>query len=86
MAGRSLSVWRDSARGTLCLRVELPLDVAKTYIEGGNAEVGSAFSSTADRYQLVLHGDEAALHGGVGRADAPLETMRRLAATSVSSS
>jgi uncharacterized protein DUF222/HNH endonuclease len=114
---RSLSAWRNSARGTLCLRVELPLDVGElvmkaieralgqeeivdgvaerlpsglqsqqadalvaimtTYLEGGAVESGS--SSTADRYQVVLHVDEAALHGGPGRADAPLETVKRLA-------
>ena len=119
---RSLSAWRNAARGTLCLRVELPLDVGdlvmkaieralereeipdgvaerspsgfqsqqadalvaivKTYLEGGTAESGSGSSSTADRYQLVLHVDEAALHGGAGRADAPLETVKRLACDS----
>jgi hypothetical protein len=119
---RALSAWRNAARGTLCLRVELPLDVGelvmkaieralereeipdgvaercpsgfrsqqadalvaivKTYLEGGAAESGSASSSTADRYQLVLHVDEAALHGGAGRADAPLETVKRLACDS----
>ncbi len=116
---RSLSVWRNQAHGTLCFRVELPLDVgevvmkaieramereeipdgiaerspsafqsqqadalvavAKTYLDGGATEAGSASSATADRYQLVVHVDEAALHGGAGRADAPLETVKRLA-------
>lgn len=120
---RSLSAWRNSGRGTLCLRVELPLDlgelvmkaieralereeipdgvaertpplgfqcqqadafvaIVKTYLEGGVAESGSGSSSAADRYQLVLHVDEAALHGGAGRADAPIETVRRLACDS----
>jgi len=114
---RSLSAYRNAARGTLCLRVELPLEVGelvmqaidkaleqeqipdgvaerspsafqsqqadalvaivKTYLEGGAAESGS--SSTADRYQVVVHVDEAALRGGTGRADAPLETVKRLA-------
>ena len=116
---RALSAWRNASRGTLCLRVELPLDVGelvmkaidralereeipdgvaegspsgfqsqqadalvaivKTYLEGGATESGSGSSSTADRYQLVLHVDEAALHGRAGRADAPLETVKRLA-------
>ena len=116
---RALSAWRNAARGTLCLRVELPLDVGelvmkaieralereeipdgvaerspsgfqsqqadalvaivKTYLEGGCAESGSGSPSTADRYQLVLHVDEAALHRGAGRADAPLETVKRIA-------
>jgi hypothetical protein len=117
---RWLSAWRNTARNTLCLRVELPLDVGelvmqaieraladeeiadgvaerspaafhsqqadalvaivKTYLDGGTASTDS--SSTADRYQLVVHVDEAALHGGAGRADAPLETVRRLACDS----
>ena len=117
---RALSAWRNTARGTLCLRVELPLDLGElvmkaieramereeiadgvaerapsgfqsqqadalvaivtTYLEGGASESGS--SSTADRHQLVLHVDEAALRGGAGRADAPLETVKRLACDS----
>ena len=116
---RSLSAWRNAARGTLCLRVELPLEVgelvmraieraleheqvadgvaesspsgfqsqqadawvaiAKTYLDGGATDAGSSSASTADRYQVVVHVDEAALHGGIGRADAPLETVKRLA-------
>lgn len=117
---RWLSAWRNTARNTLCLRVELPLDVGelvmqaieraladeeiadgvaerspaafqsqqadalvaivRTYLDGGTA--GTDSSSTADRYQLVVHVDDAALHGGAGRADAPLETVRRLACDS----
>ena len=118
-AARSLSAWRNAARGTLCLRVEVPLDVgelvmhaieraleqeevsdgvaeaspsgfqsqqadalvaiAKSYLEGPAAQSGSGSTSTADHCQLVIHVDEAALHGGAGRADAPLETVKRLA-------
>jgi hypothetical protein len=113
---RWLSASRDSARGTLCIRVELPIEagelvmqaiarameqdevadaVAETsksgfygqqadalvaivrgYLDGESA-AGSA--STADRYQVVVHVDEAALRGGAGRADVPLETVKRLA-------
>jgi len=111
---RSLSVWRNSARGTLCIRAELPLEigelvmqalarvaeiepnagaseqsqasfqtqqadalvvVAKSYLEGGSQEA----TSTADHYQVVVHVDETALRGGVGRADMPIETVKRLA-------
>jgi len=115
---RWLSAYRNAARGTLCLRAELPLDVGelvmqaieraleredipdgvaerspsgfhsqqadalvaivKTYLEGGAAKSG-ADSCSADRYQVVVHVDEAALHGGAGRADAPLETVKRIA-------
>jgi hypothetical protein len=119
---RSLSAWRNSARGTVCLRVELPLElgelvmkalekavqqdpvgdliaegsrtsfqaqqadalvaIVRAYLEGGSAEAAAASASTADRYQVVVHVDEAALHGGAGRADAPLETVKRLACDS----
>ena len=118
-AARWLSAWRNTARGTLCLRVELPLDVGelvmhaierameqeeiadgiaerspsefqsqqadalvaivRTYVEGGGAKSGPDSSSTVDRCQLVVHVDEAALHGGAGRSDAPLETVKRFA-------
>jgi hypothetical protein len=117
---RSLSAWRNAARGTVCLRVELPLEVgeivmkaiekaleqnpvaeavgdaskatfqsqqadalvemARTYLDGDKSAARSA--SPADRYQVVVHVDEAALHGGIGRADAPLETVKRLACDS----
>jgi hypothetical protein len=50
--------------------------IVKTYLEGKS---GSDSSSTANRYQVVVHVDEAALHGGAGRSDAPLETVKRLA-------
>ncbi len=116
---RSLSAWRNTARGTMCLRVELPLEVgelvmqaieraleqeevpdgvaerspssfqsqqadalvamAKAYLQGGATDSTASSASTADRCQVVIHVDEAALHGGVGRADAPLETVKRLA-------
>jgi hypothetical protein len=32
----------------------------------------------ADHYQVVVHVDEQALRGGVGRSDLPIETVRRL--------
>jgi hypothetical protein len=115
---RSLSAWRNAANGTLCLRVELPLEVGelvmkalekaleqnpvadavgdaskatfqsqqadalveivRTYL-GGSTGPSESAGSTADRYQVVVHVDEAALHGGIGRADAPLEVVKRLA-------
>ncbi len=118
-AARSLSAWRNATRGTLCLRVELPVEVgelvmraidrameqeevpngvaerppsgflsqqadalveiARTYLDGGESKSGADSSSSADRYQLVVHVDEAALRGGRGRSDAPLETVKRLA-------
>ena len=48
--------------------------IAKTYLAGGETTVGS----TADRYQLVVHVDEKSLRGGIGRADLPVDTVKRL--------
>ena len=119
---RSLSAWRNTARGTLNLRMEVPLEVGelvmcaieralereevadgvteasptsfqaqqadalvaivRTYLDGGEAKPGADSGTTADRYQVVVHVDEAALHGGIGRADAPLETIKRIACDS----
>jgi hypothetical protein len=116
---RSLSAWRNTARGTLCLHAELPLDVGelvmkaiekaleqdtvaevvaetskasfqgrqadalvaivRSYLEGDVTDSIASSTSSADRYQVVVHVDETALHGGIGRADAPLETVKRLA-------
>jgi hypothetical protein len=116
---RSLSAWRNSERGTLCLRAELPLEIgelvmlaieralereevasgaaemspsgflaqqadalvamAKAYLGGAATASTAPSASTADHTQVVIHVDEAALRGGVGRADVPLETVRRLA-------
>jgi hypothetical protein len=53
--------------------------IAKTYLGRAATDAPEGSASTADRYQLVIHVDEAALHGGIGRADAPLETVKRLA-------
>ncbi len=33
--------------------------------------------SVADHYQVVMHVDEKSLRGGIGRADLPIETIRR---------
>ncbi len=48
--------------------------IAKRYLDGGEAQSSSA----ADRYQVVVHVDEAALRGGAGRADLPVDTVKRL--------
>ena len=48
--------------------------IAKTYLGGGVAAAGSA----ADRYQVVVHVDEKSLRGGIGRADLPVDTVKRL--------
>ena len=48
--------------------------IAKRYLDGGEAQSSSA----ADRYQVVVHVDESALRGGAGRADLPVDTVKRL--------
>jgi hypothetical protein len=58
------------------------VEIVRTYLGGGSTGPNDSAGSTADRYQVVVHVDEAALHGGAGRADAPLETIKRLACDS----
>ena len=48
--------------------------IAKRYLQGGE----TASSATADRYQVVVHVDDSALRGGIGRADLPVDTVKRL--------
>lgn len=56
--------------------------MAETYL-GGTDE--GAVHARADNYQVVVHVDEAALHGGAGRSDLPVETVKRLACDSTMS-
>jgi hypothetical protein len=49
--------------------------VAKSYLGGGHGDEGGA---TADHYQVVVHADTKSLGGGAGRADLPIDTVRRL--------
>ncbi len=117
---RSLTMWRDEARGMLRLTVEVPIEegeliaraldcavaggevttgvdpdavaeskgtawcaqqadalvaVAKSYLDGGHGGEGG---STADHHQVVVHADATALRGGVGGADLPIDTVKRL--------
>ena len=117
---RSLTMWRDEARGLLRLTVEVPIEegeliaraldcavaggevttdvdpdviaeskgtawraqqadalvaVVKSYLDGGHGGEGGA---TADHHQVVVHADANALTGGVGRADLPIDTVKRL--------
>jgi hypothetical protein len=48
--------------------------VARSYLDGGAHRDGS----TADRYQVVVHVDEKSLRGGIGAADLPIDTVKRL--------
>jgi hypothetical protein len=117
---RSLTMWRDEARGLMRFTVEVPIEdgellvralecaiaggevttaldpdtvseskgtawcaqqadalvaVAKSYLDGGQAPEGGA---TADHYQVVVHADAKSHTGGAGRADLPIETVKRL--------
>jgi hypothetical protein len=56
-------------------QVDALVAIAKAYLAGGEASTSSA----ADRYQVVVHIDEKSLRGGLGRADLPVETVKRLA-------
>jgi len=49
--------------------------IAKAYLSGGAERNASA---VADHYQVVVHADASALHGGVGRSDLPIDTVKRL--------
>jgi hypothetical protein len=49
--------------------------VVRSYLDGGHGGEGG---STADQYQVVVHADAAALRGGVGCSDLPIETVKRL--------
>jgi hypothetical protein len=50
--------------------------VARSYLDGG--EHGDERGATADHYQVVVHADAQSLRGGTGRADLPIETVKRL--------
>jgi hypothetical protein len=45
---------------------------------GTEAEEGAAPRPAADHYQVVVHVDESALRGGAGRADLPIDIIKRL--------
>jgi hypothetical protein len=117
---RSLTAWRDEARGVMRLTLEVPIEegelllraadravaegevattvdpdviaeskgtawqaqqadafvaVAKAYLAGGRGGEGG---STADHYQVVVHADAESLTRGTGRADLPIDTLKRL--------
>ncbi len=47
---------------------------------GSDESAGAAGGSVAaaDHYQVVVHVDESALRGGIGRSDLPIDTVKRL--------
>jgi hypothetical protein len=50
--------------------------VVRADLDGGGA--ASDTSNTADRYQVVVHVDAESLRGGAGRAELPIDTIKRL--------
>ena len=66
--------------GWLAQRADALVAVARAYLAGGGGADGTerASASSADHYQVVVHVDESALRGGAGRADLPVETVKRL--------
>jgi hypothetical protein len=66
----------ESERASWCAQqADALVAVAKSYLDGGHGHEGGA---TADHYQVVLHADATAVAGNAGRADSPIETVRRL--------
>ena len=49
--------------------------VMKSYLDGGHGNEGG---STADHYQVVVHADASAVKNGEGRADLPIDSVKRL--------
>jgi hypothetical protein len=50
------------------------VELAKAYLSGSSGKT----TGTADHYQVLIHVDESALRGVGGRADLPLESVKRL--------
>jgi hypothetical protein len=66
----------DSKSSAWCAQqADALVAVVKSYLDGGRGGEGGA---TADHYQVVVHADAKALTGGTGRADLPIETVKRL--------
>jgi hypothetical protein len=63
-----------SADGWRAQQADALVAIAKAYL--GGAPASSA--SVADHYQVVVHVDEKSLHGGIGRSDLPIDTVKRL--------
>ncbi len=77
---RSADAWRAQ-------QADAVVAIAKTYLGGATSNELSMkdresalrkATSAADHYQVVVHVDESALRGGIGRSDLPIETVKRL--------
>jgi hypothetical protein len=76
---RSADAWRAQQADALVAIMKMHLGGV---VSKGSAEIadnGSRKATTvANHYQVVLHVDESALRGGTGRADLPIDTVKRL--------
>ena len=72
----SVEALGSAANGWRAQQADALVAMAKAYLTGGDAREKSG--PAADHYQVVLHSDRSALHGGIGRSDLPIETLRRL--------
>ncbi len=81
-----------AANGWRAQQADALLAIAKASLAGGEAScsgnansergderLGGRSASVADHYQLVVHVDDSALRGGLGRSDLPIDTVKRLA-------
>jgi uncharacterized protein DUF222/HNH endonuclease len=72
----------EKASASWCAQqADAMMAIMRAYLGGGDGATDSAgvpAASTADHCQVVVHVDAAALQGGAGHADLPLETIKRL--------
>lgn len=64
----------DEADNHFARQADALVDLARTYLDGG----GGKAASTTDRYQVMVHVDEAVLRGESGGSDLPVESLRRI--------
>jgi uncharacterized protein DUF222/HNH endonuclease len=83
-ADRAADAWRAQQADAL-------VAIMKAHLQGGATDgvltepsaegdgtTARRWASTTDHYHVVVHVDEKSLRGGIGRADLPIETVRRL--------
>ncbi|HEX5049052.1 MAG TPA: DUF222 domain-containing protein [Gammaproteobacteria bacterium] len=67
----------STANGWRAQQADALLAIMKASLSG-NAGTSARAGSAADHYQVVVHVDDSALRGGIGRSDLPIETVKRL--------
>jgi len=65
-----------ASNGWAAQQADALVAIVKAYLAGGAR--GDRAGPVADHHQVVIHVEEKALNGGVGRSDLPIETVRRL--------